>query len=124
MSTESKPDQLRSDDAELVKRARLLLDKQHEQGSLWQRLKKYGWGYVIRLGVFFVMIGILFGMGYTLMPACLLAFVLGQRLRDIQWFRALAKEWPYTEQLLDWAKIEALAREDEPERADLLSQQG
>lgn len=37
------------------------------------------------------------------------AFYVGRTVRDVQWWRAMAREWPTTTHFVDWQKVEAIA---------------
>jgi hypothetical protein len=37
------------------------------------------------------------------------AFFVGIKFRDFRWWTVLGKQWPTTEQVIDWEKVEALA---------------
>ena len=41
----------------------------------------------------------------------------GRFVRDIQWYRALSREWESTKELLDWEKIERIANRDDSQSA-------
>ena len=38
-----------------------------------------------------------------------IGLVLGALIRDIGWFRAIKQMWPFTSEVTDWAKVEAIA---------------
>ena len=44
-----------------------------------------------------------------LLAVAMACFFAGTKIRDVRWWFALSKQWPTTSELLDWAKIEALA---------------
>lgn len=48
-------------------------------------------------------------VGNTYLVIGLSAFWISRFVRDIQWYRMLAREWESTKELLDWEKIERLA---------------
>jgi len=35
--------------------------------------------------------------------------LLGALLRDIGWFRAIGRTWPFSEKVTDWDKVQGLA---------------
>jgi hypothetical protein len=52
----------------------------------------------------------LFYLHQLLLAWLVLAFAVGRQTRDVQWYRALARDWPWTSQFLDWHKIETCAQ--------------
>jgi hypothetical protein len=38
---------------------------------------------------------------------------IGMFLRDFGWFRNIKASWPFTEKIIDWQKVEAIAKGDE-----------
>jgi hypothetical protein len=38
-----------------------------------------------------------------------LGLLIGALLRDIGWFRAIGKIWPFSEKVTDWGKVQGLA---------------
>ena len=34
----------------------------------------------------------------------------GALLRDVGWFRRIKKNWPFSQKIMDWAKVEAIAK--------------
>ena len=47
---------------------------------------------------------------WRLASVAFLAFFVGRVVRDIRWWHALAKEWPLTAKLIDWPRVEAIAK--------------
>lgn len=41
--------------------------------------------------------------------AFLVGIVLAAVGRDLVWYRAITKAWPFSEKITDWSKVEALA---------------
>lgn len=39
----------------------------------------------------------------------LVGLLLGALLRDIGWFRAIGRTWPFSEKVTDWGKVQGLA---------------
>jgi len=82
-------------------------------GAAFVRAAK--WGYVI-LGACLVLVAIIFSATDELWAKglCLWAagMLLGAVLRDVGWFRRIKMNWPFTEKIIDWQKVEEIASED------------
>ncbi len=90
------------------------------QSLLERRQSGLGVGYYLRAGwrrqllflaLYAAVIYSLYAMGSYLLATVFLGFTLGRTIRDLQWFRRLAQEWPSTVELLDWKKITLLAEQ-------------
>ncbi|WP_404309307.1 hypothetical protein [Neorhodopirellula lusitana] len=57
----------------------------------------------------------LWSINWRLASVAFFAFFVGRIVRDIRWWRALAKEWPTTAELIDWPRVEAIANETHEE---------
>ncbi len=57
-----------------------------------------------------VIAGGLWMTNWRLASVAFLAFFVGRVVRDIRWWHALAKEWPLTAKLIDWPRVEAIAK--------------
>ncbi len=95
----------------LQKKARLILARRDDTSGIWFYFK-LSW----KQQVFFVLLCVLgpvyiWWLGLPTMAIALACFAVGAELRDIRWWWALAREWPDTQQLLDWEKITAIANE-------------
>ena len=71
----------------------------------WRRQVLFCAGYFGIAAVFWV-------FDYQLLSVACLGFYIGRTVRDVRWWRALAKEWPSTSELLDWPRIERIAATD------------
>ncbi len=96
-------------DLRLQKKARLILARRDVASGIWFYFK-HSW----KQQVFFVLLCVLgpvyiWWLGLPTMAIALACFAVGAKLRDIRWWWALAREWPDTQQLLDWEKITAIA---------------
>jgi hypothetical protein len=48
-------------------------------------------------------------LGYHVAAFIVGGFWAGRLMRDIQWYRALAREWETTQEFIDWNKVDTLA---------------
>jgi hypothetical protein len=93
----------------LCKLARLLLERRAERSGVWWYVKVSWRRQLLSLVGFAVLIVVCLRSGAEWWAIGVAAFWVGQKLRDLQWWRALVRQWPETECLLDWSKIERLA---------------
>jgi hypothetical protein len=104
-------------DKKLVKTAILLSKRRGERVGVGHYLS----GVWRRELVVFLVVGLLLwalvAMEYPWVATLLGAMMLTRFLRDLVWYRVLARQWPATCELLDWEKIERLARQGEAEIA-------
>ena len=95
----------------LQKKARLILTRRDDTSGAWFYFKRQ-W----RLQTFYILLYLLgpvymWSIGFQAMAIAFAGYGIGSKLRDIRWWRALAREWPDTQQFLDWEKITAIANE-------------
>ncbi|GAB5403922.1 MAG: hypothetical protein Aurels2KO_21530 [Aureliella sp.] len=59
---------------------------------------------------FFLVSATLWLIGWNLASVSFLAYFLGRVVRDIQWWRALSREWSTTAKVVDWPHVESIAK--------------
>jgi hypothetical protein len=102
----------------LRKKARLLLARKEDISGAWIYFKMQWKRQVLFILIYLFGLFIVWVAGLQYAAVALGGFVIGTKLRDIRWWRALARDWQDTRQILDWEKITALANgHDVPEQA-------
>ena len=92
-------------------KARLLLERRaRDEGIAWYIRKAWKWKILVAFCYVLLFIASLLMDNYVLASA-LAGFYLGQTIRELQWWRALSREWGSSMELLNWQKIESLASE-------------
>lgn len=104
-------------DEKLIQAATLLLKRRGKRIGIGHYLR----GVWRRELVVFLLVGLflwaLVSMEHQWVASLLGAMMLTRFLRDLVWYRVLARQWPATCELLDWEKIEHLAKQGEAELA-------
>jgi len=94
------------------KTARVLLECRRDGYSIWSHLRAARGRYVLRI---LACIGLLalavLGGDAGLRVFCVWAFgmLVGAMIRDVAWLRAIKAKWSFMCEVLDWAKLEAIA---------------
>jgi hypothetical protein len=106
-------DRSRKTEAGLKQKCAQLLTRRNEiDGTLWWYYLKRDWRRQLTFGTAYAAIcGSLWYLGFQLLTVALIGFIAGRSIRDLRWWAALSKEWPMTRELLDWQKIEEIARQ-------------
>jgi hypothetical protein len=114
ISDEPNPDWVVADADErateaLCQLARVLIARRTEPWGVWWYVKVSWRRQLASLIGTAVLIVFCLASGMDWWAMGLACFWVGQKLRDLQWWRALVRQWPETVRLLDWSKIERLA---------------
>lgn len=90
--------------------ARLLLARRNDTNDMWYYLRRdLRRQTVVVLGYAFVAIG-LWCLGWRMTSMAAAGFFMGSKVRDLRWWAALSGQWDSTADLLDWPRIEELAK--------------
>jgi hypothetical protein len=88
-----------------------LLAQKEEQFSVWRSMKK-SWK---RLSLRVVMLIIAIYFYLSAVPnetfLIVIGIIIGGTLQDIGWILRIAKVWRFSEEIIDWRKVEKLAKD-------------
>ena len=97
----------------LAETARLLIKRRDDAEGVGFYLRRI-WRRELALHTFVALcVWLLVTLEYPWPAALLAAMILTRSFRDLVWYRMFARQWPVTRELLDWEKVERLAREEE-----------
>ncbi len=96
-------------DGDLAGKARRLLERRDQPITLVRYLSENWRRHLVVAIAFGLLIAAAWQTGNNGLAVMIASFWTGRFVRDVQWFRTLAREWPSTKELLDWKKIEHLA---------------
>lgn len=92
-----------------------MLARREAHASVWFYVK-HNWQRQLFFAIaYLTMAGALWSINWRSISVAFLAYFMGRTVRDIQWYRSLAKEWPTTAELIDWPRVEAIANETKEE---------
>lgn len=74
---------------------------------------------LILLGALLVVCGFVLDSGLWSTSIFVIGYLSGGLMRDLGWFRSVHRQWPFTERVIDWPRVEAYAAgEIQSERQD------
>jgi hypothetical protein len=91
--------------------AQLLARRSEKAESPWYYVRRDLRRQVVLVAAYVSVCGALWFFGFQLLSATFAGFFIGRTVRDIRWWRTLSKEWPITREVLDWQRIEEIARQ-------------
>ena len=96
--------------------ARVLLEQRRNGYSIWRMLRGMRNRHILRLLASGVCLGAaVFSDDTWFRLLCVWAFGMfaGSMLRDVAWLRGAKRDWPFFCEMIDWAKVEAVAAEED-----------
>lgn len=93
----------------LMKKARLILERRDDTSGIWFYVKRTWKQQIVFVVVFLFGPWYIWSLGLRYLAMATAGLLIGTKLRDIRWWWSLTREWPDTQQVLDWEKITALA---------------
>jgi len=100
-------------DVGLRNRAQLLLRRREERSGIGFYIRHHGKRHLVFLVLYLIVAGVLWHYEASHLAVVMATFGLATRLRDFRWWSVLAREWPYTLELIDWDRVARLAEADE-----------
>ena len=94
----------------LARKSRRLLERRDEPITLMRYLTDQWRRHVLIAGTFALLCTAAWQIGNLYFLIGLGSCWAGRCSRDLQWYRTLVQEWSSTKELLDWEKIERLAK--------------
>lgn len=98
--------------AELQQKCKQLLARRDSPATPWYYVIRDWRRQLLFCIAYFGVAAGLWLLDCRLLSVAFLAFYVGRTVRDLRWWKALAREWPSTKELLDWPRIESLAAND------------
>jgi len=96
--------------------ARVLLEQRRNGYSIWRMLGRMRSRYILRLmaSVICLVAAVLsYETWFRLLCVWAFGMFAGSMLRDVAWLRATKRDWPFFCEMIDWAKVEAVAAEED-----------
>lgn len=106
---------MKIDDKSLATR---LLERKNKDSSIAQMILRNYRRYIIYALAVFFSFYLASEVSYENNPDLYIFFItvagifIGIICRDIEWFRTITKVWPFNQKIIDWEKVEELAKEN------------
>jgi len=95
--------------------AKHMLTHRADGYSLLYVLRKSAWRYVLSVILVLILLTALAGTHDSILKFAFLlgaGMLLGAMVRDVGWLRRIKTNWPFSEKVTDWEKVERIARGD------------
>lgn len=96
-------------DQHILGKARLLAARRHRRPTTGSYLREHWRRHAIVAACFCMLVLVSCWIVSYCLAVAMGTLWVGRFSRDIQWYRALSREWDSTKELLDWEKIERIA---------------
>ena len=96
-------------DQYLVVKTRLILARRNQNVTTGTYLREQWRRHALVAACFCVLFFVSCLIGNYYLAVAIAMLWAGRFSRDIQWYRALSREWDSTKELIDWEKVERIA---------------
>jgi hypothetical protein len=91
-------------------KARLVLQRRATPPGIGGYVRQHAVRHLVFSAIFWLIIVVAWSVGQHAAAFIVAGFWAGRLTRDLQWYSRLAAEWETTRELLDWQKVESLAK--------------
>ena len=95
-----------------AKIAKTLLAQRDEGSSLFKSLRRSWRRILFRILLIAIALFLYFNVDDNILFILAVGMFLGAFLQDIGWFMSIGKTWPFTESIINWSKVEEIAKDD------------
>lgn len=96
---------------DLKTKAQHFLDRRDAPDGIGFYIRHHGGRQVLFFFAYAAIVSGLWFLNRPMSATIVAAFYVGRSVRDVQWWRVMAREWPTTARFVDWQKVEATAND-------------